>query len=151
MEIKFYRCPICGQIAIKVLDKSIPLVCCGKPMEELKPNTTDAANEKHVPVIVRDGNKVVVKVGEVAHPMTDAHYIQWILLVTSKGNQRKELTPSSLPEATFYIGEDEEVLGAYEYCNLHGFGSYFATKKLIKNIKKIIENILMKKIMILGF
>ena len=61
MEIKFYRCPICGQIAIKVLDKSIPLVCCGKPMEELKPNTTDAANEKHVPVIVREGNKVVVK------------------------------------------------------------------------------------------
>ena len=89
-------------------------------MEELKPNTTDAANEKHVPVIVREGNKVVVKVGEVAHPMTDAHYIQWILLVTSKGNQRKELTPSSLPEATFYVGEDEEVLGAYEYCNLHG-------------------------------
>ena len=120
MEIKFYRCPICGQIAIKVLDKSIPLVCCGKPMEELKPNTTDAANEKHVPVIVREGNKVVVKVGEVAHPMTDAHYIQWILLVTSKGNQRKELIPSSLSEATFYVGEDEEVLGAYEYCNLHG-------------------------------
>ena len=120
MEIKFFKCLRCGQIVAKVKETGAKLVCCGQDMVELIPNTTDAANEKHVPVIHQDGNKVVVSVGSVAHPMQDVHYIEWILLATNKGNQRHTLKPNEAPETTFALTEGEEVIAAYAYCNLHG-------------------------------
>ena len=86
--------------------------------EELIPNTTDAAGEKHVPVISKDGEAVMVAVGSVEHPMLPAHYIQWILLQTETGWQKKTLTPSDKPVATFKVSE--KIVAAYEYCNLHG-------------------------------
>ena len=89
-------------------------------MKELIPGTTDGAAEKHVPVIAIDGAKVTVLVGEVAHPMTEEHYIQWIVLETKKGAQRVMLTPQDAPRAEFVLAEGDEVVAAYEYCNIHG-------------------------------
>ena len=119
MDMVFYRCPICGQIVAIVKKTGVPLACCGKPMQEIVPGTTDASVEKHVPVYeVKDG-KVSVKVGSVAHPMTEEHYIEWVSLKTKFGNQRKALKPGDAPEVSFLIEKDDEVEAVYAYCNLH--------------------------------
>lgn len=120
MEMKFYVCETCGQMVAIVDKKACPIMCCGKPMKEIIPGTTDAALEKHVPVITVDGNKVTVDVGAVAHPMLAEHYIEWIALKTAQGNQRKRLEPGQEPKACFAICEGDEVEAAYAYCNLHG-------------------------------
>ena len=86
--------------------------------EELIPNTTDGAYEKHIPVIEHDGDYVVVKVGSTEHPMLEVHYIEWIVLETTGGYQKKDLKPGEKPEAHFAV--TEPVIAAYEYCNLHG-------------------------------
>lgn len=92
----------------------------GKPMNFLKANTTDAAQEKHVPQVTVDGKKISVKVGSVAHPMTEPHLIQWIYLQTKRGGQYVHLTASDKPEAEFIVADGDEPIAAYEYCNLHG-------------------------------
>ena len=120
MEMKFYRCKKCGQIVAIVEKKACPIMCCGEPMEEIIPGTTDAAVEKHVPVYEVKDNKVYVTVGEVAHPMLAEHYIEWVAIQTKNGNQRKALKPEEEPKAVFAILEDDEVLAVYAYCNLHG-------------------------------
>lgn len=120
LNMKFYRCAHCGNLITHFVKTGCDAVCCGEPMKELKPNTTDAAVEKHVPVIKVEGTKVTVTVGSVIHPMTPEHYITLIVLETKNGTQFKELTPTDQPEAVFYIGEDDEVVAAYDYCNLHG-------------------------------
>ncbi len=118
--MKFLRCKVCGKIVAMVNDcSSCPTKCCGEAMEEIIPNTSDGAAEKHVPVIKVDGNHVVVEVGSVAHPMLDAHYIEWIALQTDKGNQRKQLKPGDAPRAEFALLPGEKVVAAYAYCNLH--------------------------------
>lgn len=89
-------------------------------MEEMVPNTTDAAVEKHVPVVEISGNVVTVTVGAAEHPMLDAHYIMWIALETNQGTCRKELKPGDAPKAVFALAEGEKPAAAYEYCNLHG-------------------------------
>lgn len=119
-EVKFYRCNHCGNIIEKIIDSKVPVVCCGEKMVELIPNTSDGAGEKHVPVVEINGNNVVVKVGEVDHPMIPAHYIQWIYVVTTNGIMRKDLTSDHAPKAEFVLEENEKVLEVYEYCNLHG-------------------------------
>ncbi|MCI1733676.1 MAG: desulfoferrodoxin [Bacteroidales bacterium] len=120
MDVKFFRCRHCGNIIAYVHSSGVKVVCCGEPMQELVPNTTDAAQEKHVPVVEVSGNKVTVTVGSVEHPMTPEHYIQWICLQTKQGNQRKELKPGEKPCACFTLCEGDEVVAAFEYCNLHG-------------------------------
>ena len=118
--MKFLRCKVCGKIVAMVNDcSSCPTKCCGEAMEEIIPNTSDGAAEKHVPVIKVDGNHVVVEVGSVAHPMLDVHYIEWIALQTDKGNQRKQLKPGDAPRAEFALLPGEKVIAAYAYCNLH--------------------------------
>lgn len=97
-----------------------PMTCCGDTMQEVEPNTVDAATEKHVPVITVDGDTVKVAVGSVAHPMVPEHFIQWIYLETNKGGQYKYLAPGEAPAVVFKLAEGEEVIAAYEYCNLHG-------------------------------
>ena len=115
---EIYRCPVCGNI-VEVLNPGVgDLVCCGKPMILLKENTTDAALEKHVPVVEKTTNGYHVRVGSVEHPMLNEHYIQWIELLTPKSVLRCELKPGCKPEATFFT--NEECLCAREYCNLHG-------------------------------
>ena len=78
MEMKFYRCETCGQIIAIVKKTPVPVMCCGKPMKEIIPGTTDASVEKHVPVVEVIGDVVKVKVGSVAHPMLPEHYIEWV-------------------------------------------------------------------------
>lgn len=119
-ELGFYKCSVCGNIVEKVVNGGGSLTCCGKPMDLLKANSTDAAGEKHVPVIEVFGNKVVVKVGSVEHPMTEAHHISFVVLVTKKTIQRVELSSDGKPVAEFVIAENDKVVAAYEYCNLHG-------------------------------
>ncbi len=119
MEQKFYICNHCGNIIAKVKDSGVPVVCCGEPMAEIIPGTTDAAVEKHVPEYTVADGVVSVKVGSVEHPMIPEHYIEWISLQTSKGNQRKILTPEDKPEACFCLCDGEEVEAVYAYCNLH--------------------------------
>ena len=119
MEMKFYRCVKCGQMVAMVEKKACPVKCCGEPMEEIIPGTTDASAEKHVPVWeVKDG-LVTVRVGAAAHPMLEEHYIEWIALQTKGGNQRKALKPGDAPEAVFALVPGDEVLSASAYCNLH--------------------------------
>lgn len=118
--MKLYVCPVCGNVVEKIVDKGVPVVCCGKPMVELTANTTDGALEKHVPVLSVEGNKLHVKVGEVAHPMTEEHLITTIIAVLGNQVLRADLTPADQPEATFAIGEYKGTIEVYEYCNLHG-------------------------------
>lgn len=119
-EVKFYLCEHCGNIAEKIVDKGVPLVCCGEKMTELVPGTTDGAAEKHVPVYDVEGNKVTVKVGSEKHPMLPEHFIEWIVLQTKNGGyQRKKLQPGDEPEAVFVLEDGDEVEAVYEYCNLH--------------------------------
>lgn len=120
MEQKFYVCEHCGNIVEVVKDAGVPIVCCGQKMTELVAGTTDAAVEKHVPVYEVADGRVSVKVGEVEHPMVEAHYIEWVFLQTNKGTQMKKLSPEQKPEVVFAICEDETVEAVYAYCNLHG-------------------------------
>ena len=120
MELKFFRCEHCGNIIEMVEDKGVPVVCCGQRMTELVAGTSDGAREKHVPVYEVKDNIVHVKVGEVAHPMIPEHYIEWIVLQTKNGVQRKELNPGDNPEACFALCDGDEVEAVYAYCNLHG-------------------------------
>ena len=119
MELKFFRCEHCGNIIEMVEDKGVPVVCCGQRMTELVAGTSDGAREKHVPVYEVKNNIVHVKVGEVAHPMIPEHYIEWIVLQTKNGVQRKELNPGDKPEACFALCDGDEVEAVYAYCNLH--------------------------------
>ena len=117
--MKFYVCEHCRNKITFVEDKGVPVMCCGQKMTELVPNTVDAAQEKHVPVVEQDGDRVAVKVGSVEHPMLDVHYIQWIAVETDKGSQIKYLKPDEKPEAVFDLA-GEKLVAVYEYCNLHG-------------------------------
>ncbi len=119
MEQKFYICAHCGNIIAMVKDTGVPVMCCGQKMTEIIPGSTDAAQEKHVPVYKVEGNKVLVTVGEVEHPMQPEHYIEWISLQTKQGNQRKILKPGEAPKVCFSICEGDEVEAVYAYCNLH--------------------------------
>jgi superoxide reductase len=115
----FFLCEVCGNLAGMIHSSGLPMVCCGKPMTELKANSTDAAQEKHVPVVEVKGGQVKVSVGSAAHPMTEQHLITWIYLQTEKGGQRKKLAAGEAPEALFSLNDDKAV-AVYAYCNLHG-------------------------------
>jgi len=120
MEMRFYYCKHCGNIIAYAENKGVPVICCGEKMTELIPNTTDAAKEKHVPVVTVDGNKITVHIGSVDHPMLENHYIEWVCLQTKQGNQRKFLKPGDKPEVCFMVCGGDEIEAVYAYCNLHG-------------------------------
>lgn len=146
----FYRCENCGNIVESIKVGGGKLTCCGKEMTKLVANSKEATKEKHVPVAIKDGDKVKVTVGSIEHPMTNDHFIEWIALVTDENTDIVKLEPGIQPTAefTYYNGEDqiiftgkedEEVLNCegqpcnfvyskpiakkaiiYAYCNLHG-------------------------------
>ncbi len=137
--ITFYLCDTCGNLIQKIHDGQTTPSCCGHPMQELRPASTDGAVEKHVPEyiesavyqtyddenLVSDSDRnpvrlILVRVGSAPHPMTQIHHIQWIIIETDQGVYRKDLAPDMAPEALFALGEDETILNAYAYCNLHG-------------------------------
>ena len=116
-EIKYFKCPICGNV-IEVVNGDVSRVrCCGSELTELIANTVDAAVEKHVPVYEVEENEIVVKVGEVIHPMEEKHYITFITLVTEDRVIRKDLKPGDEPVVRFPYIPGSTI---YEYCNLHG-------------------------------
>ena len=114
-----YKCLICGNIVEITHGGAGTLICCAKPMKLMAENTVDAAQEKHVPVIEKTDGGYLVKVGSVAHPMDDKHYIEWIELLAGDEVYRKYLNPGAPAEATFAIAADG--VTARAYCNLHGF------------------------------
>ena len=116
-KMAVYKCKICGNIVEVVHGGRGQLVCCGAPMSLLRENTTDAAQEKHVPVIEKVAGGVKVRVGSVPHPMEENHYIQWIEVVQGDTSYRQFLNPGDAPEAQFCVEGD---VTAREYCNLHG-------------------------------
>ena len=120
MNIKFYKCNHCGNIAVKVVDKGVPLFCCGEKMEELVPDSVDAATEKHVPAVTREEGHIHVNVGSEDPPMTPEHRIQFICRAKEHGSESQTLTPENQPRADFFVSETEKPLRVYEYCNLHG-------------------------------
>lgn len=89
-------------------------------VSQMEANVTDAAGEKHVPVIEKDGQQVTVKVGEVDHPMLEEHYIMGVYIETKQGGQLHRFQPGDEPKAVFTLAPDDELIAAYEYCNLHG-------------------------------
>lgn len=119
VKIKFYFCKHCGKIIVIINDSQTPTVCCGDIMQELIPSTSDGAVEKHVPIIQQNGQNVTVHVGSKEHPMTSEHYIQWIVLMTNFGIQKHFLCPGDKPKTTFTLSENESIIGAYAFCNIH--------------------------------
>ena len=117
-RLEVYKCELCGNIVEVLHGGKGELVCCGQAMKLLKENTVDAAKEKHVPVVERTAEGYKVKVGEVAHPMEEKHYIEWVEVVADGKIYRQFLKPGEAPEATFKIQADQ--VTAREYCNLHG-------------------------------
>lgn len=120
MKMKFLRCQHCGNIVAVVEASGVPVVCCGDNMEVLEANTSDGAVEKHVPVYEVRDNYIYVRVGSDDHPMEEDHYIQWIAIQTTSGNQRKCMKPGNKPEACFALCRNDEIEAVYAYCNLHG-------------------------------
>ena len=118
--MKFYVCEHCGNIIEYLKDVGVPVMCCGQKMTELIPGESDGAFEKHVPVTKIEGNKVMVEIGAVEHPMVEKHYIEWIVIETKKGCQRVNLSYTDAPKAEFVLSEGDEYVATYEYCNLHG-------------------------------
>jgi len=114
-----YKCEICGNIVELINVGGGELVCCGQPMNLLEEKSEDSSTEKHVPFIIKEDDKVTVKVGEnIEHPMMEKHYIQWIELLADGKVYRRFLNPDDKPEAVFYLKADK--VSAREYCNLHG-------------------------------
>ena len=106
MATKFYKCNHCGNVVVKVVDSKVPVVCCGEKMQELVPNTVDASNEKHVPVVTRlDDCRIKVEVGSVAHPMVEEHHIVWVHLLHLCGNRKRR-----------YPSEPERQTGSCDLC-----------------------------------
>ena len=117
-KLQVYKCNVCGNIVEVVHAAGGKLVCCGQEMKLLKEGETDAATEKHVPVIEKIEGGYKVSVGEVAHPMEEKHLIEWIELITDGKVYRQFLEPNQSPEAVFLV--EAENVSAREYCNLHG-------------------------------
>ena len=117
-KLEVYKCSLCGNMVEVIHGGDGELVCCGEPMKKLTENTTDAAKEKHVPVIEKIDGGYLVKVGSVTHPMEADHYIEWIELLVDGKAYRQFLSPGQAPEAVFTV--TAENVSAREYCNKHG-------------------------------
>ena len=117
MEFKFYKCNVCNMIVDKIVENGASIKCCGEEMQELVPNSVDAAQEKHVPVYEKVEDEIVVRVGEVEHPMTKEHYIMWIAQVANDRVTRVNLYPEQGTETRFPYIPGSKI---YAYCNLHG-------------------------------
>ena len=121
MEIihKFHNCTHCGNIAVLVVDKGVPVVCCGEKMGTLEANTTDASVEKHVPAVTITEDCITVQVGSAPHPMEAEHHIEFVYVATENGGQRKRIEIGAEPKCVFSFTDDKPVT-VYAYCNLHG-------------------------------
>jgi len=117
-RLEIYKCSVCGNIVEVLHVGGGELVCCNKPMILQKENTSDGAKEKHVPVVEKVSDGYKVKVGSVAHPMEEKHYIEWVQAIAGNKSFRQFLNPGEAPEALFNLLDNQ--ITAREYCNLHG-------------------------------
>ena len=118
-EKKYYICPVCGNIVEVVSASGVNVKCCGRNMEEIIPGVVEASHEKHIPLVTLEGDKVIVDVGSVTHPMSEEHSILWVALETDRGVQRKYLEVGTAPRVEFALA-GESAKAVYAYCNLHG-------------------------------
>jgi superoxide reductase len=119
-NLTIYKCDVCGNIVEVMHGGKGKLKCCGSKMELMVENTVDAAKEKHVPVMEKIDGGVKIKLGEVAHPMEEEHYIEWIEILTGNKSYTCFLNPGYSPEAEFKTDVDADNIIARAYCNLHG-------------------------------
>ena len=117
--MKFFKCKKCGKIVALIKASACGTFCCDEEMAELVAGTTDAAVEKHVPVVTVNGGFIDVTVGSVAHPMEEKHFIEWIAVESEQGVQIKHLKPGQEPKASFALAAMDKFVQAYAYCNLH--------------------------------
>ena len=117
-KLQVYKCEVCGNIVEMLHGGKGEMICHGQPMKLFKENSTDAVVEKHVPVVSKTANGFSVKIGSIAHPMEESHYIEWIEIVDGDKSYRQFLNPGQSPQAVFCI--DSKKIIAREYCNLHG-------------------------------
>lgn len=134
--MKYYICRQCGNMVSMISESGVPMVCCGKKMEELIPNTVEASGEKHIPVMEVMEDQVKVCVGSVEHPMSEEHYIQWIGIETEKGCQLKKLNPGQAPVAEFAL-KDDKAIAVYAYCNLHGLWKAEVEEEKVCDLKPL--------------
>lgn len=117
--VNFYICKHCGNLITKIHDAGVPVVCCGEKMSKLEAGITDAAVEKHLPVVNKKDNLITVSIGSTPHPMEKEHHIAWVYLQTQQGGQLKYLSINAQPTVTFTVDNDDPIT-IYAYCNLHG-------------------------------
>lgn len=115
---QIFKCEICGNIVEVLHAGEGQLVCCNEPMKLVVENSEDAAEEKHVPVIERTAEGILVKIGSAPHPMEESHYIEWIQLIADNQSYRQYLSPGNKPQALFKLSADN--VTARAYCNIHG-------------------------------
>jgi superoxide reductase len=116
-NIRFYRCNVCGNIMVMLVKKGEKKTCCEKVMTVVEPNTTDGADEKHIPVLKRENGIIHVTVGSIPHPMLPEHYIEMITIDAGAKTEIAYLAPGLEPKVDF---ADAGTGTIYEYCNIHG-------------------------------
>lgn len=119
-DLLFEICPICGNLIERIEDHHVPLMCCGQKLELLVPNSTEAAVEKHQPVLKLDETTLTIEVAEVMHPMLASHWIPWVVIQTPTMVIRQTFEPGELPSLTLPRPEAGTPVRVYAYCNLHG-------------------------------
>jgi len=113
-----FECEVCGEVAEVLRDGAGELFCCGVQMQSRAENSTDAADEKHVPVAIKISGGVKIEIGEIAHPMENSHFIEWVEVANPDGEiVKKFLKPGETPAAEFQI---KNPTSARAFCNLHG-------------------------------
>jgi len=117
-KLQVYKCEVCGNIVEMLHGGKGEMICGGQPMKLFKENSTDAVVEKHIPVVSKTADGFSVKIGSIAHPMEESHFIEWIEIIDDDKSYRQFLNPGQSPEAAFCI--DSKKIIAREYCNLHG-------------------------------
>ncbi len=121
---EIYECKVCGNV-IEILETGNgTLVCCDEPMEKLNPTVTEKEGyEKHLPVISKKDDELIVRVGEIEHPMQEEHYINTIQIIENDVViAEKSLKPGVQPKAIFYLKEinSKQNLSVRIFCNIHG-------------------------------
>ena len=119
MKVQFYICNHCGNLIAMIKNQGVPIKCCGEKMQEIIPGTSEGTHEKHVPVYSINGETVTVSVGEIEHPMTPEHYIEWVCIESENGIQLKKLEPNTPPQISFSLSKGDQVKAVYAFCNLH--------------------------------
>lgn len=119
-HLTFEYCPICGNLIEKIEDHQVPLMCCGQALDALNPNSTDAAVEKHLPVLKLDETTLTIEIAEVTHPMLASHWIPWVVIQTPNRVLRQTFEPGEAPTLTIPRPEAGTPVRVYAYCNLHG-------------------------------